>query len=703
MDKHIACEGRHLCATMTTTMRAGEMRAGETLETQSGKYVLDQLLGKGGMGAVWSAYHTESQQKFAVKVILPQLEEELTKELRKRLLREAGACAKLQHPNIIQVFEVGETDLGNTFMVLELLDGQPLGDVLKQKRRLEPKLAARIAADIASGLSEAHAAKVIHRDLKPANIFLHREPGMGEDEFVTKVLDFGVCIDREAMDTVKTRAGIAVGSPAYMSPEQVMMRKDLDARTDIWSLGLILYEMVTGMRVFSGNLQNVMAQIITQPVPAPSSKVRDVPPDLDAVVARCTQIKKELRYAEAGELARDLYVIAGVRQPVRQPSTSRPSIARTRTLPGLIDGYEQDIMATPAVPAPGGARTFNPAAATLPLIPPERRAEVDKLPLPPVMEEDEELAATLPMKSNHLAMLRPKPLEESKAAEAETAAGTQFLRMDEPVASPAPQWKQEMERALEVHRQSSHSLPVFDPETQAKLAEISQSINMAEVGDVVGGTQMLAPGTQMLAPGLQWARTEVPLPADSEGTTSMAGSMSQELRVGALLAEPAAPIRRKRRPNQLLYGAAAFLSVAVVFLFVAVVLKKVPKDLGSVTPMVNESATTVLPLPPITSDASSSAAPPDVPPPGQTETLPPVVAPSASAAPSAAAPQVSATAVTTAATNAPPATTNPPLINTGGSGGPKKGPGTLKKPPPPPPPAKETCKGTGVFRRCTKG
>ncbi|HRI72443.1 MAG TPA: hypothetical protein PK156_49750, partial [Polyangium sp.] len=93
MDKHIACEGRHLCATMMTTMRAGEMRTGETL---GGKYKLDQLLGKGGMGAVWSAYHTETQQKFAVKVILPQLEEELTKELRKRLLREAGACAKLQ-------------------------------------------------------------------------------------------------------------------------------------------------------------------------------------------------------------------------------------------------------------------------------------------------------------------------------------------------------------------------------------------------------------------------------------------------------------------------------------------------------------------------------------------------------------------------------------------------------------------------------
>ena len=250
MGKHCACGDYQECAKIRV------MRAGETL---SGRYVLESLLGKGGMGVVWAAYDLETQRKVAVKLIIPQNEEALTKELRQRLLREAGACAKLQHPNIIQVYEVGETDEGDAYMVLELLDGQALGDVLKQKRRLEPKLAARIAADIASGLSEAHAAKVVHRDLKPANIYLHREPGMSEDEFVTKVLDFGVCVDRESIDTVKTQTGIIVGSPAYMSPEQVAMRRDIDGRTDIWALGLMLYEMVTGMRVFSGNVQNVMA------------------------------------------------------------------------------------------------------------------------------------------------------------------------------------------------------------------------------------------------------------------------------------------------------------------------------------------------------------------------------------------------------------------------------------------------------------
>lgn len=693
MDKQCACDNPDGCVRMPITMRAGE--------TLGGKYVLDQLLGKGGMGAVWAAYDVQTQQKVAVKVILPQLEEELTKELRQRLLREARACAKLQHPNIIQVFEVGETDHGNTFMILELLDGQPLGDVLKQKRRLEPKVAARIAAEIASGLSEAHAAKVIHRDLKPANIFLHREPGMAEDEFVTKVLDFGVCIDREAMDTLKTRVGIIVGSPAYMSPEQVAMRKDIDGRTDIWSLGLILYEMVTGMRVFTGNVQNVMAQIITQQVPAPSSKVRDVPPDLDAVVARCTQVKKELRYAEAAELARDLYVIAGVRAPVRQPSTSRSSIrapSSKQALPGLLESYEADILATPAV-SQGGEPMFNPQGLTLPMVPAERRAEVEKMPLemPPVVDE-EGLAATLPLQSNPMAMLRPKPLEEAPVVpEIQGAHGTQFIQMNAPIASPAPAWKQEMERALEVHRQSSHSLPVVDAEVQAKLAEISQSVEAMPSVDA-GGTQMLPGGTQMV-------RLDAPLPPDADGTTSVVTSMSQEVRPQSRPPDAAIVTgRRKRNTNQVFYGAAGFLAAAVVLLVGVMVIREKAKQ-PKTTPEVASSVT--LPLPPMTIDSAS---------PEESTSVPveaPQLPPSASAAPVDTAPVVpSASAMTSA--SAPPGTGRPLPPNPYDSAGStavvpgktaapvNKSSGTGKSTKKPPESPKEKCTGVGVFKRCVK-
>jgi serine/threonine protein kinase len=546
MDKLCACHDDRECANIMVIMRAGE--------TLGGKYVLETLLGKGGMGVVWSAYELQTQQRFAVKLIIPQNEDALTDELRKRLLREAGACAKLQHPNIIQVYDVDETDEGDAYMVLELLEGQALGDVLKQKRRLEPKLAARIAADIASGLAEAHAAKVVHRDLKPANIFLHREPGMGDDEFVTKVLDFGVCIDRESVDALKTKTNIIVGSPAYMSPEQVA-RRDIDGRTDIWALGLMLYEMVTGMRVFHGNVHNVMAQIVTQPVPAPSSKVRGVPADLDAVVARCTQINREHRYADAGELARDLYAISGARPSVRQPSTSRPSFSKQNGLPGMAAMFDQEIQATPAVPKPGSARTFNPNGATLPLITPGRRAEVERLP--PVIDEDDDMAATLPLQGKMLSAMRPKPVDEAPIA----ALGTQLfkLRPDEVAPSPEPAWKQEMEQALEVHRQSSASLPVF----------------------VLDAPEEVAGATHMLSSEINGVRPNVPMPSDASGTTSRAISMSQEIRLSSRSAPDPAGVTgtRRRRTRTVMFVAAGFLAASFTLMVGVVVYQEflVPK------------------------------------------------------------------------------------------------------------------------------
>lgn len=654
------------------------MRAGETL---GGRYVLENLLGKGGMGAVWAAYDDQTHERVAVKLILPQMEEELTKELRQRLLREAGACAKLQHPNIIQVFDVGETDEGHPYMVLELLDGQALGDLLKQKRRLEPKLAARIAADIASGLAEAHAAKVIHRDLKPANIFLHRESGSGEDDCIVKVLDFGVCLDRESMDTIKTRAGIIVGSPAYMSPEQVAMRKDIDGRTDIWSLGLLLYEMVTGQRVFNGNVQNVMAQIITQPVPAPSSKVRDVPPDLDAVVARCTQVKKESRYAEAGELARDLYVIAGARPLIRHGSTSRPSLVKQI---GLADMFDAEIQASPAVPKPGQARTFNPSGATLPLISPQKRAEVEKMP--PVLEEDDDLAATLPLQPKVLANLRPKPISEPPPEAPQAALGTQFFEVkpNEKPPSPEPAWKQEMEQALEVHRQSSMSLPAITLPEEAQMTE------------EVGGTQLL-PMKKPIS-----VRPDVPLlRSDATGTTSMAGSMSQEILASAIVPPDLAVVTggRRRGSNRALYAAAGFLGSALVLLIGVFGYRQWLHRRVEVTEVVPPGAPSANEVSPVaTSEAppAPEALPRDVVPPEPPPAPPPAASASTGATvASAALPP----AVTTAST--PAVTTAAPTKSTAAPTVKKPTTGPVKKQTPAPT-VKTVCTGVGVFERCKK-
>ncbi|MCK6590182.1 MAG: serine/threonine protein kinase, partial [Polyangiaceae bacterium] len=361
------------------------MKLGDVL---SGKYRLEQEIGKGAMGAVWAAYDHTSNRRVALKAILPQAREHLTTDLRQRLLREARACRKLSHRHIVQIFDVGETPEGEPFIILELLQGQTLGERIKEKRRIEPAIAARIAAEVASGLAVAHAAQVIHRDLKPANIFLHREEGMPDDLYVSKVLDFGVCKTLDSVDSVATQTGTAVGSPAYMSPEQVGMRKDLDHRTDIWSLGIVLFEMLTGSRPFSGPVQDVIRNILLTPVPPPSSKVRDVPPELDAIVARCTAGKREARFANAEELSRALFEVA---------LTARP-MTRKATFTGY--GTPPALQSSPFHERPSNLPIAGVSASSPIATPPAGMGST------PEVDESEQ-AATLPFQGRMLMDMRP--------------------------------------------------------------------------------------------------------------------------------------------------------------------------------------------------------------------------------------------------------------------------------------------------------
>src|SRR5690242_10435325 len=159
------------------------MKPGDILAS---KYRLVQRIGAGAMGEVWAGENQTTGGKVALKLIIPTAPEHRTPELRQRLIREAKACGKLAHRNIVQIFDVGTTPEGDPFLVLELLRGKPLDEMLKDTRRIEPAMAARIGAEIANALTVAHTAKIIHRDLKPANIFLHREDGMPEDRFIVK-------------------------------------------------------------------------------------------------------------------------------------------------------------------------------------------------------------------------------------------------------------------------------------------------------------------------------------------------------------------------------------------------------------------------------------------------------------------------------------------------------------------------------------
>jgi serine/threonine-protein kinase len=273
-------------------------------ERVGGKYRLLRQLGAGAMGTVWEAVNEGTSRRVAIKLI-----NRPSDDLRHRLLREARACGAISHRNVIEIYDVGETKAGEPFLVMQLLSGEPLADLLTRQRRLAPALAAQIGRDIARALAAAHAANIIHRDLKPANVFLHHEEGT--DGQVVKVLDFGVAKSLDANESLVTMVGGAVGSPAYMSPEQIRAERDLDGRTDIWSLGVVLFEMLTGVRPFQGSGQELLTRVLVGPVPRVSRSMRHVDPALDELVARCLERERQQRIGSAAELAQALSAFVG--------------------------------------------------------------------------------------------------------------------------------------------------------------------------------------------------------------------------------------------------------------------------------------------------------------------------------------------------------------------------------------------------------
>ena len=282
------------------------------------QYRLTRQLGAGAMGVVWAAINEKTSREVALKLVLQS-----TEELRHRLKREAHACGALQHRNIVDIYDVGETDEGDPFLVMQLLHGETLAERLARQRRLEPHDAASIARDVASALQAAHGANIIHRDLKPANIFLHHEAG--SEGTVVKVLDFGVSKNLASSDGLTTVAGGMVGSPAYMSPEQAVGARTIDHRTDLWSLGVVLFETLTGIRPFQGDSTQIIVKIGTGDIPLVSRYVRRIDDGFVQLVARCLERDVTRRVPTAKELAErlDRYIAA----PNTRPPTASISDA----------------------------------------------------------------------------------------------------------------------------------------------------------------------------------------------------------------------------------------------------------------------------------------------------------------------------------------------------------------------------------------
>lgn len=339
-----------------------------------GKYRLVRLLGEGGMGVVWSAVNETTGGQVALKLLVrPEV------ELRARMLREARAVCAIRHRNVLQVHDVGQTDAGDPFLVMELLTGETLADMLARKRRLPPGEAAALGRDVARALSAAHERGILHRDLKPANIFLHEEPG-GDGPMV-KVVDFGVSKSLLASDDVRTAAGAALGSPSYMSPEQMQADPTVDGRTDIWSLGVVLFEMLTGERPFRGEPMELVRQVLTEPVPRAARRLRRLDPRLDELVASCLRRPREERPWPASELAAKLGELAwgeGAGEPVERVGPGDEGEDGDATVPLELGRVGMLPRSRPSAPAGAvGDRQSGPGVAA-----------GDRQPVPGVAAED---------------------------------------------------------------------------------------------------------------------------------------------------------------------------------------------------------------------------------------------------------------------------------------------------------------------------
>jgi serine/threonine protein kinase len=306
----------HVCAQDFTPLRADDTFADVPLDPLvdrvfDGKYRLDERLGGGGMGTVYRATHLLIDRSVAVKVLSQRFVGDETAQQRFR--REARAAGRMQHPNAVMVNDFGATNDGYLYIVMELLEGLTLRDLLAREGPLDPARAVSLMLQTSSAVGAAHDAKLIHRDLKPANIFIEQRPNMPS---VVKVLDFGVAkfIVEEHEDddyNTLTQVGAIIGTPRYMSPEQCSGIAPLTPASDVYSLGIILYEMLSGGVPF--NADTPLALALKHVSEAPRSLreiVPSVPEELEWVVAHALAKNPSDRPIDANEFRRELHATA---------------------------------------------------------------------------------------------------------------------------------------------------------------------------------------------------------------------------------------------------------------------------------------------------------------------------------------------------------------------------------------------------------
>ncbi|MCE9573819.1 MAG: protein kinase, partial [Deltaproteobacteria bacterium] len=264
----------------------------------AGKFQVERVLGQGGMGVVVSAYHMVLGQRVALKFLLPEAMQH--REAVERFLREARAAVRLKSEHVGRVIDVGTLEDGAPYIVMEYLDGTDLSGYVQRHGTLSVIQAVDFLLQALEAIAEAHALGIVHRDLKPANLFITRAPDGGA---LIKVLDFGISKAATAdQDFSLTRTSAVMGSPGYMSPEQLRSTRDVDARSDIWALGVILYELTSGRQPFVAESITELALKVAMD-PAPPMYVAAMPAGFDQVVLRCLEKDPANRFANVAELA----------------------------------------------------------------------------------------------------------------------------------------------------------------------------------------------------------------------------------------------------------------------------------------------------------------------------------------------------------------------------------------------------------------
>ena len=350
----------------------------------AGKYRIESVIGRGGMGLVYRAHHLTLDETIAIKVLRRDVS--LDEETVARFVREAQSAVRLKSEHVARIRDVGTFDDGLPYMVMEFLEGADLGQLVETNGALNVPVAIDLVLQSCDAIVEAHSLGIVHRDIKPSNLFLSFRP---DNTAIVKVLDFGISKSATGADLSLTQTSSMLGTPAYMSPEQMRSARKVDARTDVWSIGTVLYELVEGRRPFNAESFSEMCVMVAMDPPA----AMVLAPELEPVILRCLAKHPDQRYANVADLMQDLARFAG------SPDAARHFITRAYRVLGLPVPRAFD--SSPAIRAPVTYLTPVPAMSLGALVRPGAATA-------PTMTTEPRPAATMAATAIRTAPPRPR-------------------------------------------------------------------------------------------------------------------------------------------------------------------------------------------------------------------------------------------------------------------------------------------------------